>query len=441
MGKIRIIAALLLVAGMAIGYFVYSTEEVDESRFAFKLGLDLAGGTLLTYEADTSGISDSEIGSSMESLRNVIERRVNLFGVSEPVVQIEKASIFSGTEENVKQRLIVELPGVTDIDEAVKQIGKTPLLEFKLRRGGTEDDGSPIYDDTGLTGALVKRANLQFGQGQQGGLSNEPTVLLEFNSDGRKLFAEVTRVNVGNILAIFLDGVSISEPVIQTEISDGNAVISGNFTPDEARELVRDLNFGALPLPISLIGTQTIGASLGSDILGAGLRAGIIGLSLVALFLLIWYRLPGLVAVVALFIYVAAMLAIFKLVPVTITAAGITGFILSIGMAVDANILIFERIKEEIEYEKDLRVAVRNGFKRAWNSIRDGNLSSILTAVILFWLGTSLVEGFALTFGFGVLVSMITAITVTRSLLIAISPEKTSWVFGHGFKNPTARDE
>jgi protein-export membrane protein SecD len=274
-----------------------------------------------------------------------------------------------------------------------------------------------LFIPTELTGRYLKAAQLNFGGQYSGQLSNEPIVLLEFNSEGSELFATITREHTNERLAIFLDGAPISIPVIIQEITGGTATISGGFSPAEARALVRDLNFGALPVPIELIETQAIGASLGSDALAGGVRAGLFGLMLVAAFMVLWYRLPGLLSVVALAFYIIAMLALFKLIPVTLTAAGIAGFILSIGMAVDANVLIFERMREELKAGKEMKEAVTTGFSRAWPSIRDGNVSSILTAIILFWFGTSLVKGFALVFGIGVLLSMLSAITVTRTFL------------------------
>lgn len=417
--KVRLATILILIAGLGVGYFIFNSGQTN-SQFPFKFGLDLAGGTHLVYRADTSGVSPSEVDSSMSALRDVIERRVNLFGVAEPIVQVEKSGIFSEVKE---ERLIVELPGVTDTGKAIALIGKTPMLEFKLvvpnkesaKSTSKKNESYVLYKDTGLTGRFVEKATLQFGS--QNGLSNEPVVLLNFNNKGKELFSKITREHVGEKLAIFLDGDLKSSPVINEEISDGSAVISGNFKPDEARALVKDLNFGALPLPIELLGTQTIGASLGSEALARGITAGLIGFLLVALFLLLWYRIPGIVAVVSLSIYIVIMLALFKLVPVTLTAAGIAGFILSVGLAVDANVLIFERMKEELKEGKNTKDAIEEGFKRAWLSIRDGNISSIITAIILFWFGTSLVQGFALTFGIGVLVSMITAVTVTRTFI------------------------
>ena len=445
MWKTRIAALCILLAGFGIGYFVVDSELKAE-QFPFKLGLDLAGGTHLVYRADTSELSPEDIRASMQALRDVIERRVNLFGVAEPVVHIEQSGIFSGVEE---ERLIVELPGVTDTGEAVRLIGETPLLEFKLVSSEfafsvpavTAGEHNVIpeegYLSTGLTGRQLDGARLEFGSGSSG-VSNEPVIRVDFNAEGAELFGTITRDNVGGYLAIFLDGVPISIPVIQTEITGGTAIITGQFTPEEGRQLARDLDFGALPVPIELISTQTIGASLGEEALSRGVQAGVVGLSFVALFMLLWYRLPGLVAIVALAIYIAFMLAIFKLVPVVLTAAGLAGFILSIGLAVDANVLIFERMKEELMGGKQTRASAQSGFARAWLSIRDGNLSSIITAIILFWFGTSIVEGFALVFGLGVIVSMRTAITVTRTLLYALGNFENrgiaKFLFGTGFK-------
>lgn len=417
MFKQRIIALLVIIAALGVGYFVYVTEN-PSADFNFKLGLDLNGGSHLIYQADVSEVATGDIVSSMEALRNVIERRVNLFGVSEPLVQTESAGLVAG--KAIAQKLIVELPGVADIDKAIEMIGKTPLLEFKLVKEGPPVAGTTTptlaLTPTGLTGRLLKRAALEFDQN-----ISEPQVLLSFTDEGKDLFAKITKENIGQVLGIFLDGQPLSLPVVREEIRDGNAVISGSFTPVEAKLLVRDLNYGALPVPIKLLNTQKIGASLGADAVKAGVKAGEISFLVIALFLVLWYRLPGVVAIVALAIYVVLNLALFKLIPVTLTAAGIAGFILSIGMAVDANILIFERMKEELQRGRTLADAIREGFTRAWTSIRDSNLSSIITAVILFWFAsTSVIKGFALVFGLGVLTSMLTAITVSRTLLFAL---------------------
>lgn len=428
MVKIRIFALILLAAGIGIGYFVANSTE---SR-PFSLGLDLSGGTHLEYRADVSGVDQVEVRDSMESLRDVIERRVNLFGVAEPNVQTETTRL---GEQGREHRLIVELPGVTDIDEAVAMIGQTPLLEFKTENpdfdptateAETEEEFLTYIDeafvDTELTGRYLDKASLQFSQGGQGAaLGGQPIVALNFDKTGAQLFQEITRDNIGKTVAIFLDGAPISVPTVQAEISGGEAIITGSFTVEEAKQLVGRLNSGALPVPIELVSTESIGPSLGAEAVTAGVEAGIIGFIVVGIFLILYYRVPGILAVVALGMYGVAMLALFKVMPVTLTSAGIAGFIISLGIAVDANILIFERMKEELRAGRTTYDAIKTGFQRAWLSIRDGNISSIISAAILFWFGTSLIKGFALTFGLGVLVSMITAITVTRFFLIAIS--------------------
>ncbi len=444
--KTRIIALMLLIAGAGIGWFVYSSEQVttqststgsaQEASHPFKLGLDLSGGTLLLYKANTEILPEVDRKSSMQALRDTIERRVNIFGVAEPLVQTQQAG--------GQDRLIIELPGVTDTQEAIDMLGATPVLEFKLERSidAQSDSGAivpiTVWEDTGLTGKYLKRANLQFGS--NGGLANEPIVGLQFNSEGSKLFAKLTKENIGVVMGIFLDGVPISTPVIREEIAGGEATVSGGFTPDEARELVRNLNYGALPVSIELLSAQTVGASLGAEAVERGVVAGTWGLAFVALFLIFWYRLPGIIATFSLATYLVIMLAIFKLLPVTLTAAGIAGFILSIGLAVDANVLIFERLKEELREQGSwTHNAMQSAFKRAWLSIRDSNLSSIITAIILFWFGTSMVKGFALVFGIGVIVSMLTAITVTRIFLLAVGDYENRGVirklFGNGLKN------
>lgn len=436
--KHRVASVFLIIAVALVGWFVYKSEKVSVAesprlaRYAFKLGLDLNGGTELTYRADVSKVASSDINGSMSSLRDVIERRVNLFGVSEPVVQVENPGVVSG---GVEHRLVVELPGVTDIQQAVALIGKTPSLEFRLLRPEAKNftqeeiikkNIDEVFSATGLDGHYLSRADLQFTTGGNGQISGQPIVALTFNSQGRDLFAKITREHKGEVLAIFLDNQVISSPVIRDEIRDGKAVISGGFTPDEAKSLVRDLNYGALPVPVELISTQTVGASLGQDAKHSGVKAGLIGFAVIVAFLILWYRLPGVIASLSLVMYIILSLAIFKLIPVTFTAAGIAGFILSIGMAVDANILIFERMKEELKSGKSVYDALHEGFSRAWLSIRDSNISSMITAVILFWLGTSAIKGFALTLGLGVLISMFTAITVSRTFLFAVSPKKNS---------------
>ncbi len=435
-----ILALIILILGSGVAFFVYKTEpklnknfETQKAffkKFPFRLGLDLSGGSHLIYKADVGAVESSEVGSSMDALRDVIERRVNLFGVSEPVVQVQRGGFISGGEE----QLIVDLPGVTDVKQAIDMIGKTPFLEFKIEapkdvpQTATIDKDGKVNLDIGsqfiateLTGRYLQKATLEFDQN-----TREPKVSLQFNDVGTKLFAQITKTNVGKMVAIYLDGAPVSTPVVREEIPNGQAVISGSFTPTEAKLLVGRLNSGALPVPITLLSTQTIGATLGESAVKAGVKAAILGFLLVAIFLILWYRLPGLIAVLALSFYTAILLAIFKLLPVTLTAAGIGGFIISLGMAVDANVLIFERMKEEIRKGSNIHDGIHAGFKRAWTSVRDSNTSSIITSIILFWLGTPLIKGFALTFGLGVLVSMFSAITVSRIFLFALGIDKTN---------------
>ncbi|PIR40462.1 MAG: protein translocase subunit SecD [Candidatus Yonathbacteria bacterium CG10_big_fil_rev_8_21_14_0_10_43_136] len=454
MWKTRIWALLLLIIGAGIGYFIYASEpklhegktvngQAFAEKFPFRLGLDLSGGVQLVYQADVTSVKPGEVKNAMDSLRDVIERRVNTFGVSEPIVQIEEKGGITGP---VEERLLVELPGITDVKNAVAMIGQTPKLEFMTERSKAEIDaynkaieklqadqeaGKPLnvpavvlsgpYQPTELNGRFLERAVLEFDQ-----TTREPIVSIVFNKQGSDLFAELTKANVGRTIAIYLDremgnSEPISAPVVRETILGGKAQITGKFTAIEAKTLVGRLNSGALPVDkLELLSTQTISAPLGAQALTAGIWAGVWGLVIVAVFLVLWYRLPGLVSVVALAIYVVMMLTLFKFFGVTLTAAGIAGFILSIGMAVDANILIFERTKEELRKGHGVHEAIREGFARAWTSIRDSNISSIITAVILFWFGTSLIKGFALTFGIGVIVSMFTAISISRTLLFAL---------------------
>jgi len=383
-----------------------------EKEINLKLGLDLQGGTHLVYEGDLKDIDADAAKDAMNSVRDVIERRVNAFGVSEPLVQV------SGNN-----RIIVELPGVKDINEAIKLIGQTPFLEFREENptppevtpdadGNVTLEADDLFLPTELTGKQLKRATLAFDPN-----TGVPEVQLAFDAEGTKLFADLTARNVGKRIAILLDGQVLSAPTVQTSITNGIAVITGQFTVQEARELITRLNSGALPVPIKLISQENVGATLGTQSVQKSVAAGIIGFIFVALFMIIYYRLPGLLAVLALAIYTFIALALFKLFGITLTLAGIAGFILSIGMAVDANVLIFERMKEELRKGKTLHQAIEDGFARAWLSVRDSNFSSLITTFILGYFGSSIVRGFAIALSIGILVSMFTAISVTRTFL------------------------
>lgn len=424
--------SLVLVAiFVSLGFFLMR-QDGPEARFPFRFGLDLVGGTELIYRADTSDVDN--VRGAMESLKEVIERRINIFGVSEPLIQTESAGLISGNKD---ERLIVELPGVSDLEEAKRLIGETPVLEFRLAKTNAQSiiDANPsatvdqLFIPTGLTGRLLELSRVEFDPTTRAAL-----VRLQFNDEGKELFAKLTREHKGEIMAIILDGAVLSAPVIQDEIRDGQAIITGSFTAEEAKTLVRDLNYGALPVPITLSSSQTIGATLGEAALNSGIQAGILGFIALSIFLIFWYRLPGLISVLALISYCILSLAAFAVIPVTLTAAGLAGFILSIGMAVDANVLIFERTKEELKKGKSVYEALHEGFSRAWLSIRDSNIASIITAIVLFWLGTSAVKGFALTLGVGVVISMFTAISVSRTFLFAIARETKSGEVESKFK-------
>lgn len=466
---ILIIIIVLAVLAGNFAYPNYFNKSVDflNAKFSWKLphfwqkpyvlGLDLQGGVNLTYQADLSTVQDKS--GAMQGLRDVIERRVNLFGVSEPVVQIQGSD-----------KLVVELPGVKDVQSAIDMIGKTPYLEFDEARSATEtqqildkikevqaaqakkEDVTKIKDwqlafenpyikPTELTGKYLSKATVTFDQ-----TTYKPQIQLQFNAEGAKLFEEITARNINKPLAILLDGASIIDtngdgkidnndlyaPIVQDKITGGTAVITGDMSAQTANDIARRLNSGALPVKIgSPISQETVGPLLGSVSLQKSLVAGLFGLLAVVVFMIVFYRLPGLLASIALVVYVAITLSIFKLVPITLTLAGIGGFILSIGMAVDANILIFARMKEEIKQGKALSLAISEGFKRAWPSIRDSNVNSLIVCAILFLFSTSFIKGFALTLSLGIVVSLFSAIFITRILLMVFvgqKLEKAKWL-------------
>lgn len=419
-----IIILLVAIAGL-IDWPTAPSWKIGNWTKSFKIqeGLDLKGGTQLTYQADLSKSKNK--AKDLGNLKNVFEERVNGLGVAEANIQT------SGQD-----RIIIELPGVKDINEAKSKIGATYELVFMESAGDTSATtttptqnsikGLSLNDyytnqpypgtwiPTKLTGSQLKSAMVSINQQT---MSAEPIVTMQFNREGKQLFADITKRNVGKPVAIVLDGKIVSAPKVEAEITSGDAQITGLDGQDEAQKLANRLNEGILPVPAKLIGQNTIGATLGNESVKKSLMAGAIGLLMIAVFMISFYKFPGVIAVIALTLYSLFALAIFKYIPVTLTLAGIAGFILSIGMAVDANILIFERMKEELRAGKPINKALEEGFSRAWNSVRDSNASSLITCFILYILTTGFVRGFALTLAIGILVSLFTAITVTRTFL------------------------
>ena len=389
-------------------------------RIKASLGLDLVGGTGLIYQADLSQSKDKI--KDLDNLKNVFNKRINELGVSEPTIQT------SGND-----RIIIELPGIKDIDEAIKKIGQTYELEFMVE--GTAENGQTLndyYDNnytypgywikSDLTGRNLVKADATFETSQQGLVQSDPIVSIKFDNTGKEKFAKLTKENLNKRIAIVLDNKVVSAPNVQVEIDNGEAIITGQKDIKEAQQLAKRLNEGILPVPTKLIGQQNVGSTLGKDSLIASLVAGIIGLLLVVIFIISFYKFPGLIAIISLSIYAILTLAVYKVIPVTMTLAGIAGFVLSIGMAIDANILIFERMKEELRLGKELNLSITDGFRRSWNSIRDSNISSIITCLILYFgTGSGPVRGFAITLLIGILISLFTAITVTRTLLLLLS--------------------
>jgi len=377
-----------------------------------KQGIDLAGGVHLVFQADMSKIAPADKDSAAQAAKNNIERRVNLFGITEPVVQTSKLG-----EE---YRLIVELAGISDINQAIDLIGQTAQLDFReLPAGATAAASFADFKKTDLDGRDLSRSRVRFDKN-----TGKPVVSLEFSSEGAKKFSEITGRNVGKPVAIFLDEWPLTTPLVKEQITTGEAVISGEFSLEEAKRLSVQLNAGALPVPIKIIEQRNIGATLGVESIQKSIQAGLIGLLMVILFMIGYYGYLGFLADVGLIVYGLFSFALYKLIPVTLTLPGIAGFILSIGMAVDSNILIFERMREEIRAGKPKQLAMELGFGRAWDSIRDANVCTLITCFVLFnplnwtFLNTSgMIRGFALTLGLGVLLSLFTGIVVTRTIL------------------------
>ena len=483
----------LIAIGIILTFSIVALLTSMAGREGLVLGLDLRGGTNLVYEADFTGIEEDKRADSLKGAKDIIERRINAYGVAEPVIQIVGGN-----------RISIQLPGVTDIAEAKDLVGKTAELIFREQAmagstvliepasvGDTQivvDDASDFrvddlfaigsgesaeakmasavyganstivlesgldYDhDVGeqvenlwvvatgdvegeelpLTGAYLK-PNCYVDVNQQ---TSEPVVAFEWDETGAKLFSQITGRLIGEPLGIFLDDVMISAPTVQAQIG-ATGIIEG-LNVSEAELLAIQLNAGALPVPLNPIQEQTVDATLGSDSLRMSLIAGVVGLALLLIFMVVYYRFSGLLACLALAVYAAIMLMIFKMVPITLTLAGIAAFILSLGIAVDANVLIFERMKEEIRAGKSLGAAIEAGFSRAWPAIRDSNISTLITCAILYWFGSRMfggaqVMGFAVTLGIGVLVSMFSAIVVSRTFLrtsVFTPVAKRLWLF------------
>ncbi len=382
-----------------------------------KQGLDLQGGLQVVLRAKMDDIAKDRQDTALEAAKNVIERRVNFFGVTEPVIQTSKTS--------GQYRIVVELPGVQDTEQAINLIGQTAQLDFReavfeeLPPEATTSAQITGFEQTDLTGKDLEKAQVSFDQN-----TSAPQIAIKFTAEGATKFEEITAKNVGQPLAIFLDDQVVSAPRVNEAISGGQAVITGQFSLEEAKNLAIQLNAGALPVPIEILEQRSVGATLGQQSVRRSLTAGLVGLALVALFMIAYYGRLGVLATVGLIIYGLITLALYKLIPVTLTLAGMAGFLLSIGMAVDANILIFERIKEELSRASLLTAAVEKGFGRAWDSIRDANICTLITCFVLFnplgwsFLNTSgMVRGFALTLGLGIFVSLFTGVVVTRTLI------------------------
>ncbi len=422
----RLFSLFLFILLVTLGAVV-----IDFPRF-FKLkdipikkGLDLQGGAHLVLEADMSGIDSANKETALQSVKEVISRRVDLYGVAEPVIQTSKFED--------KFRIIVELPGIQNLSQALDLIGQTAQLDF--RELSKEKKASPsaemmLFDftPTGLTGKELQKAQVQFHQ-----QTGEPIIALQFDAEGVKKFAEITKANVGFQVAIFLDDVPVTAPTVNEPILNGQAVISGNFDLKTAKKLAIQLNAGALPLPIKIVEQKTIGATLGNESVAQSVRAGLIGLGLVIVFMIILYGFLGFLASLGLVIYALVTLALYKLIPVTLTLPGIAGFLLSVGMAVDANILIFERFKEEKKSGRPLLSSMEIAFGKAWDSIKDANVCTLITCFVLFnpfdwsFLNTSgMIRGFALTLALGIGVSLFTGIVATRTLIRMFYRGKTN---------------
>ena len=382
-----------------LGVFLLSIIIIFTNFIKFKYGLEIEGGSILYYYADISKIKKSEVQDTLKAIKDLIERRINYLGISEINVSYSSDG-----------KIIVEIPNIKDPKEAQKIIGETPLLEFRIP---LEVGTSTIFVPSPLTGKYLQTSNIEVDP--KTGL---PVVTLIFNEEGSKIFHELTKKYIGKPIAIYLDNKLISAPIVKDEISTGRAVIEGKFSWEEAKDLASKLKQGALPIKLQLIGSTSIDPILGKEVLKKTIIAGLIGFSLIVIFMIAFYKLQGVIADLALIFYVFLNLMLYKIFGVTFSLSGLVGFILSIGMAVDANILIAERIKEEISKQKDLKTAILEGFNRAWPSIRDSNISTIISCILMYLITTSFVKGFAITLGLGVLTSMLSGVFFTKILTL-----------------------
>jgi preprotein translocase subunit SecD len=422
-----------------------SLPKVKE--LSFNLGLDLEGGAYLLYQADLEDIPGGEKNERMEGLRDLIEKRVNLYGISESSVRIRE------------ERLEVEIPGEHNLEDAIEVIGETPFLDFResseelfeekdkkwkeieeyfgkkreeialqdifsLEEGeieGWEVITEPHYQPTGLTGRHLESARVVINQ-----VSQKPLITLEFNEEGAALFEEITARNIGRPVATFIDDEMVQEATVQEKITGGKAQITGDFSAEEAYQTARDLQIGALPVPISLISQQSIGPELGAKMLEFAIKAGLVGAVLVAVFMILFYRLAGLVSVLSLFVYSLLLISLFKVIVVTLTLSGIAGFILSIGMAIDANVLVLSRMREELKKGRGVAESIEEGYLKAWSSIRDGNITTLIVAFVIFFITTSFVRGFAVVLIMGIIVSIFSVMVINRILLRILSSGRLS---------------
>jgi preprotein translocase subunit SecD len=403
---------ILILAGVSAYISWPKTQSLKIGNWyrdiSLKEGLDLKGGVHLVYTADTSKMSLSAANAAMNGVRDVIEGRVNALGSTEPDIRLSNI--------NGQNAIIIDLPGFSNVNQAKDIIGTTAKLEFKDPSGNVVLTGSDLVPQG--ASANPAQSNTAAGSGVN---NNYWEVDITLTNSGKTKFATATSDNIGKQIGIYLDNTLISDPTVQSAITDGQAVITGSFTAQQAKDFALKLNYGALPVPLTLAQEQTVGATLGSDAVNASIIAGLIGIILVFLFMIAYYRWSGLIASLALFVYAMINIMLYKLLPVTLTLAGIAGFIISMGIAIDTNILTFERLKEELRLKKPMAVAIKEAFRRAWSSIRDSHLSGLISATIIYTFGSGSVRGFALVLIIGTLLSLFSAITVTRTWMLLLA--------------------